>query len=139
MREILFKAKRLDNGEWVEGVPVDITPLICFSGDVLEPEVIMVRGWFADWGMPRKIEGTKVDPETICRFTGLIGKNRENVFENDLVKLRTGRVCKVMFRNTPEYCGFDLVPYSEIDKPAPKFAVYNDLEVIGNIHDEVKS
>ena len=30
MREILFKAKRLDNGEWFEGVPVDVTPcMLC--------------------------------------------------------------------------------------------------------------
>ena len=29
MRSVLFKAKRLDNGEWVEGVPVDVTPLVC--------------------------------------------------------------------------------------------------------------
>lgn len=26
MREILFKAKRIDNGEWLEGVPVDARP-----------------------------------------------------------------------------------------------------------------
>lgn len=71
MRSVLFKAKRLDNGEWVEGVPVDVTPLVCFSSDKVEQEVVMVKAGFADWGMPRGLEGAKVDPATVCEFTGL--------------------------------------------------------------------
>lgn len=71
MRSVLFKAKRLDTGEWVEGVPVDVTPLVCFSSDKVEQEVVMVKAGFADWGMPRGLEGAKVDPATVCEFTGL--------------------------------------------------------------------
>lgn len=69
-REILFKAKMVDDGKWMEGVPVDVTPLTCFSSDAVKKEVLMVRAGFADWGMPRGLEGAKVDPSTVCQYTG---------------------------------------------------------------------
>ena len=79
MREILFKAKRTGTGEWFEGVPVDVTPLQCFSEPQVK-EIVMVRAGFADWGMPRSLEYTKVDPETVCQCAG------EEIFQNENTK-----------------------------------------------------
>ena len=89
MREILFKAKRKDNGEWVEG---------CYlrKYDLLEKEVhfIFQTDKHNTW---RCVE---IVPETLCQFTGLCDKNGNKIWENDIcdrkeiypevVKMNTG-------------------------------------------------
>ena len=63
MREILFKAKRADTGEWVEGYYIyHINRTICPIGDSIKPEdeqhVIMQDG-FSDWNMPRDTDSLR--------------------------------------------------------------------------------
>lgn len=68
-RQIKFKAKRLDNGKWVEG-------------DLLHTENLAFITWF-DNGF-RKLE--KVAPSTICQFTGLTDCEGNEVWEGDIIK-----------------------------------------------------
>lgn len=72
-REILFKAKRIDNGEWVEGsllVYPDEDAFICVNDCI--PDVL------------NKYE---VYLNTICQYTGLTDENGKKIWENDIVEI----------------------------------------------------
>ena len=77
MRNILFKAKRLDNGEWVEGYAVNYG----FTG---KQKWHIVPFWASD------LYSYEIDPSTICQYTGLTDKNGNKIWENDIVKYHFG-------------------------------------------------
>lgn len=71
MREMLFRAKRKDNGEWIEGNVLQTDDgdcyiaTSCLAGAIDEP--LMVAAY-------------EVDHETLCQFTGKTGENQKEDF-----------------------------------------------------------
>lgn len=79
----LYRAKRVDNGEWVEGVPFEIEGktviLINDTENLLRTHYLEENMWTSE------IYAIEVDPSTICRCTGLKDKHGNLIWENDIV------------------------------------------------------
>ncbi len=135
MKDILFRGKRTDNGEWVDGS--------LFVDDKDEKHEILIGyvNYRISW---------EVVPSTVGQFIGLTDKNGTKIFEGDIIKfhkfryepdwvgvvgydycsyIATGRMplaYEKRIDEEPVYLPFE-VALSSIDKTT--------IEIIGNIHD----
>ena len=94
MREILFRAKRIDNGGWVEGY----FAIGKWYLDEKERYAILPIDLFF-YPHCEINEWIEIDPETLCQYTGLKDKNGNRIWENDIVEdKRFNEFYKIVFR-----------------------------------------
>ena len=128
MREILFRGKRVDNGEWIQGNIVQFP----------------VHGVVRIVEQEPSYKDAEVDSDTVGQYTGLTDKNGRKVFEGDIIHLEYSQV---FFGG--EYFGEYTAEVSykegcfitdgtnngdEIETPLSGFD-NDEVEIIGNIHD----
>ena len=136
MREIVFRGKRRDTGEWVEGYFVH-----CKSeweeervAEIIPPETDRIyRGEYDLYDVH------EVDSVTVGQFTGLTDKNSTRIFEGDIVDIDIG----YLKRRGVVFCEESAAKFGlEMEGAEKNFSflgrqmvkMYN-VTVIGNIHD----
>lgn len=130
MREILFRGKRIDNGEWIEGYYYKKPNPCSEDGKPVYHGISDLPPF-----------GAEIIPETVGQYSSLKDKNGKRIFEGDIVKrcftlirghskkTREIQVGIVGYSNTE--CGFVLKNTCNLKKPWDG----DTIEVIGNIHD----
>lgn len=139
-REILFRGKRTDNGEWVYGIPARFRKVDNIVRVTMIPEIDSEH---------IMSECVCVEPDTVEQFTGMLDRsqNRTRIFEGDIIDFRipgdyVGDVyipCNVVHFGVVRYAYGEFTVHS----PHSKGKVYGLFsvvaeycaKVIGNVHD----
>lgn len=133
MREILFRGKRVDNGEWIQGYP-------CRYGWIGKEKDYIIPDYAS------ALYTVEIDPETVGQCTGFVDNNGKKIFEGDIVwdewLLKRGVV------EWDEDFAYFLVRFGDRILDASDYGCYDDyyyknsgcentlpVEIVGNAYD----
>lgn len=139
MREILFKGKRIVNGEWVEGDLAQDRDL----------KTMYIQGfdyYTGEGGWEREPFCYQIAPETLCQYTGTNDRNGNKIWENDIVQdekheeyvgvVQYGKYAKCDCDQHETFVGFYTDWKWESDLLRKDLGFWEDkVKVIGNIFD----
>ena len=124
IENIKFKAKRLDNGKWVEG-------------DLIHKETYVCIGYLSS-EIHNITRVQRVDPSTVCQFTGLKDCVGNEVWEGDIVEHEIWNRLYDGFikaKGIIEYKGYEFVVVTNSET----YSLYSKrIKVIGNKFDKEK-
>lgn len=122
MREILFRGKRVDNGEWVQGYS-------CRYGWIGKEKDYIIPDYAST------LYAAEVDPETVGQYTGLTDKNGNKIFEGDIVwdNCEEERGVVQWYNDMAKF----IITYSTFTVDFDN--VYGEeLQIVGNVYDNAE-
>lgn len=130
MREILFRGKRVDNGEWAYGYYAESHRSM--NSKIKPHKAWIVESFASNGGWLTPMIRRAIYDETVGQYTGLVDKYGTMLFEGDIIRDEDGDIMVVKWQS--EGAVFVLEP-----KPYVSVHFYSTLpskiEIIGNIHD----
>ena len=130
MREILFRGKRLDNGEWIAGhllkyedgsarMVSSNTDIFCYEKDESIIQTVAHR----------------VDPKTVGQYTGFVDENSRKIFEGDILSVYNSKAFLFVVEWNGNQYVLKCTTNGVSDNILNVIESPEDVEVVGNIYD----
>lgn len=136
-REVKFRGKRIDNGEWIFGGYANkdnkayIIVKIRYIPDTRDWDTVE----YYENHQTYTLSFVEVFQDTVGQYIGVTDKNGKEIYEGDIVRTNSGRLCKVVWFSSSQYQGWNLTPVETKNSAPTEVGFWNNLEVVGNVYE----